>query len=197
MQNVIDCTHTTSSTAGFRIANDNALGNITHSVNCYNTYTGYGSVNRSNNLYDEATVARFHKFELDVGNVYGQLNTKGDVFTADATRLGQFTYAHGVGCRGNFSQFQTNSGAFASEMQTYPGMRCNIGTSSTVRNDPLFVNYQGTGGSGGVPSAGAGGSNLRLQAGSPARGIVTDPVLRFGLDGVARAASNDAAGAYA
>jgi len=43
----------------------------------------------------------------------------------------------------------------------------------------------------------AGGGTYTLQACSPAKAMVDDPVLNFGLSGVARAAANDAAGAYA
>jgi hypothetical protein len=198
VQNLIEATHTTTATAGFRFANDSpALGNIVHAVIHHNTETGYGSVNRRNQAYDEAPVARFHKFISQVGDLPSQLNTKGDVFQLDATRLGQFAYTHGVGCRGNFTMFQTNSAVTYSEMQTFPGLNCSIGTSSTVRNDPLFTNYQGTGGSGGTPSSGAGGGTYTLTGPSPARSRVANPVLAFDLAGNARPSANDAAGAYA
>lgn len=194
--NLVEVTHTTSSTPAIRVASDNALGNITHAVIAYNTTTGYGSTGRWNILYDEATVARFHKFARIVGNVVAQLNTKGDVFHADGTRLGQFAFTHGVGSQGNMSMFAVNSATLYSEYQTYPGIGANIGASTTVRNNPLFVDYQGTGGSGGTPSAGAGGGDYHPQSGSPLRGIVTTAIMGFDLSGVARASSNDDAGAY-
>ena len=196
VQNLIECYHTTSSTAGWRIANDSPVyGNVVHAVVYANTDTGYGSVSRANYLYDEAPVARFHKLMRHSGCIVSQLNTKGDVFQLDGTRLGQFAYSHGVGCQGNFTMFRTNSANFASEMQTYPGPGCSIGTSTTVRNDPLFTDYQATNNSGGA--AATGGGDYTLTGPSPARGIVTVTGLRFDLAGDPRAATNDAAGCYA
>lgn len=198
VQNLVEVLHTTTSTAGWRVANDGALGNITHAVNCYNTHTGYRGVSRQNQFYDEATVARFHKLIRDVGNVYSQMNTKGDMFQSDGTRTGQFAYTHGVGCQGNWSQFRPSTATLGNENQTFPGIRSNMNTTSdTVRNDPLFVNYQATDGSGGTATAGAGGGNYRLQGGSPARGIVDQALLRFSLDGTARNATADVPGCYA
>lgn len=196
VQNLVETTHTTASTAGLRFANDGALGNLVHSINYANTHTGYGSVRRQNQLYDESTVARFHKLHLDRGNIYSQMNTKGDIFQTDGTRLGQFAYTHGIGAQGNFSMFRVNGGVSEQKAYAGPGSLINT-TSDTVRQDPLFTDYKGTGGSGGTPSAGAGGGNYVLQPGSPARGIVATPLLRFDLAGNARAAANDAAGAYA
>ena len=196
VQNLIECYHTTSTTAGWRIAHDSpSFGNIVHAVVYANTDTGYGSVNRANYFYDEAPVARFHKLVRHSGCIVSQLNTKGDVFELDGTRLGQFAYSHGVGCQGNFTMFRTNSGNFASEMQTYPGPGCSIGTSTTVRNDPLFTNYQASNNSGGALATG--GGDYTLTGPSPARGIVTVTGLRFDMAGAARAATNDAAGCYA
>lgn len=196
VQNLVETTHATPSTAGIRFANDGALGNLVHSVNYANTHTGYGSAGRQNQLYDESTALRFHKLHLDRGNIYSQMNTKGDIFQTDGTRLRQFAYTHGIGAQGNFSMFRVNGGV--SEQKTYAGPGSLINTTSdTVRQDPLFVDYKGTGGSGGTPIAGAGGGNYVLQAGSPARGIVAVPLLRFDLAGNARPATNDAAGVYA
>jgi hypothetical protein len=62
----------------------------------------------------------------------------------------------------------------------------------TVRNDPLFVNYQGV-----TSAAGVGGGDYRLQSGSPARFMVTTPCLSHDLAGEARPArGSDHAGAY-
>jgi hypothetical protein len=196
VQNLVETTHATASTAGLRFANDGALGNLVHSINYANTHTGYGSVGRQNQLYDEATVARFHKLHLDRGNIYSQINTKGDIFQNDGTRLGQFAYFHGIGAQGNFSMFRVNGGASERKGYAGPGSLINT-TSDTVRQDPLFTTDGGTQGSGGTPSAGTGGGNYVLQGGSPARGIVAVPLLRFDLAGNARLATNDAAGAYA
>ncbi|WP_377846980.1 hypothetical protein [Bosea sp. UC22_33] len=89
-----------------------------------------------------------------------------------------------------FSQFAANS---ANEGQEYAGLKSNIGTSTTVRNDPLFVDPKAvTAG----PVAGAGGGDYRLQAGSPCIGMVVSSPLPFDLAGNARSATASAAGAY-
>ena len=123
------------------------------------------------------------------------MNTKGDRFMTDGLRVGNWGFMYGVGCQGNFTMFRTNSGNFASEMQTYPGPGSIIGTSTTVRNDPLFTNYQASNNSGGALATG--GGDYTLTGPSPARGIVTVTGLRFDMAGAARAATNDAAGCYA
>ncbi len=200
VQNLIEATHVNTATAGIRFANDSpALGNLVHAVFHHNTETGYNSVNRRNQVYDESPVARFHKFVSQVGDLPSQLNTKGDIFDADGTRLGQFAYTHGVGCRGNFTMFQTNSAALWSEFQTFPGIGSLIGTDPNTPQSPyatMFTNYQGTTGAAGVPVAGAGGGTYTLGGSAPARGILAKPVLAFDLAGSARPTSNDSAGAY-
>lgn len=204
VQNLIETTHTSASTPSLRISSDTPLfGNTVHAIVLHNTMTGYGSVGRGNIFYDNSSGVRTHRLARDAGNIYVQLNTKGDVFVGSTasfpnpeTHIGQFPYHHGVGCQGNWSMFAVNSATAFSEVQAYPGPASSIGTSTTVRLDPLFVNYQGTGGSGGVPSAGAGGGNYALQAGSPARARVARVALGFDLAGVARGSGAQACGAY-
>jgi hypothetical protein len=79
--------------------------------------------------------------------------------------------------------------------QAYFGLKANIGTSNTVRNDPLYTARGGKTATG-AGGASAGNGTYTLQAGSPARNRVADPVLRFDLAGTARPAASDAAGAY-
>lgn len=198
VQNLIETTHTNAGTMGLGIANDGANGNLVHAVVMHNTFTGYSSAGRTNVFYDDhATVLRNHKLIREVGNIHSQLNTKGDVFKADGTRLGQFAYTHGVGVNANFLQFLPNSLQAHSEVQSFKGVGTVDAPSNTVRNDPLFVDYKGTTGSSSTTfTAGAGGGDYRLQAASPAKDIVTDPVLRFDLVGQPRPTSNDSAGAY-
>lgn len=205
VQNLIEVTHTTSSTPGLRLSSDNANGSIVHAVVQHNVVTGYGITGRQNLFYDESsgTNRRNHRLIRCTGNIFVQLNTKGDVFvalsqgnTAEApNRTGQLAFGHGVGCQGNWSMFSAQ--APASEAQTYAGAGSSIGGSTTVRNDPGFVSYQGTGGSGGTASVGSGGGDYRLQAGSAARGIVALAVLGFDLAGAPRSAGTQAAGAFA
>lgn len=205
VQNLIEATHTSSSTPSLRPSSDTPLfGNTVHNIIAHNVMTGYGSVGRGNMFYDNSSAVRTHRLVRDIGNIYVQLNTKGDVFVGSTvsfpnpeTHIGQFAYHHGVGCQGNWAMFAVNSSTPFSEDQAYPGPGSNIGASQTVRLDPLFVNYQGTGGSGGTPTAGAGGGDYRLQAASPARARVSRAVLGFDLAGAPRGTGAQAVGAYA
>lgn len=204
VQNLIE-TIGTGGVSSMRLSGDNANGSIVHAVLAHNVFTGVKIAGRCNIFYDEATGTnrRNHRLIRDVGNIYVQLNTKGDVFHSTAApaeapnRTGQLAYHHGVGCHGNWSQYRVNSETAFSEDQAYPGLGSNIGTSTETRADPLFVDYRGTGGTGTTPVAGAGGGDYRLQAGSPARGRVTVCGLSFDLSGIARAGAMQAAGSYA
>lgn len=187
------------------ISRDGGFPSTAHCIVCHNTMTG-AKDSRSNFFYDESTGAnrRTHKLARMEGNIWVQVNTKGDWFvgvgqanpTEAPFRTGNFPYAHGVGVRGEFVVYCSADGAQvgSSFSQLYPGMGCSIGTSQTARNDPLFVNYQATTQG---PTAGAGGGDYHLQAGSPARGRVAALGLRYDLGGAARPSiGNDAAGAY-
>lgn len=195
LQNFIECTHTTTSTASVAISADSANGNITHAIIGYNGETGRGSIGRRNMAYDETVgTARNHKFIRMVGNIFSQLNVKGDEFLGDGSRLGHLALDHGVGCIGNWTQYAPAS--VTTEAQSYPGRNASIGTSTTVRNAPGFTNYQGTTDAGG---AGAGNGNYVLTPSAPARTacVVPDPILAFDLAGNPRAVTNDAPGPYA
>lgn len=202
VQNVIEFTGTVSGTA-VRMAADAATGDTTHVIMHHNTLAGSFLHGRSNLFYNDSPPPsnRTNRLMSLVGNLHIQINTKHDVFAglndnyADAAdRLGGWAYLYGVGCRGEFSQFidAQSGGIGGSFAQAYPGLSASIGTSSTVRNDPLFVGFEATAIGGG---AGAGGGNYRLQAGSPAASRVTERVLPFDLDGNARTGAQ-ASGAY-
>ena len=128
------------------------------------------------------------------GNIWVQINTKGDVFQADGARIGNWAFENGVGCEGEFSQFidADNGGIGSGFAQDFPGLRASIGTSNSVRNNPLFIDDEATSSG---PTVGLGGGNYRLGSGSPADNRVS-PVLRFDLDGNARSASLATSGAY-
>lgn len=203
VQNVVEFTSDTSNPS-LRPSGDSATGNTTHFVLHNNTFAGSFLHGRSNVFYNDTAPPsnRVHRLTSCVGNIHVQINTKHDVFAgvndayADAAgRVGGWSYLYGVGCRGEFSQFidAQNGGLGGSFAQAYPGLNASIGTSNSVRNDPLFVSFQATTIAG---VAGAGGGDYRLQTGSPAAARVAAPVLRFDLAGLARAAANDAAGAY-
>lgn len=194
-----------SGTRTMNISGDGQNGGVVGAVIAHNVSTGYGLTGRWNVEYDESsgTNRRTHRYNRFIGNIVSQLNTKSAVFVATiqgspseaVNRHGNWPFAHGAGCAGNFAMFATQQPS--SESQIYPGIGSNIGGSATSRNDPLFVSYAGTGGSGGTPSAGAGGGDYHLQADSPAKGIV--PVAAFGFDyaGNARGSGAQDAGLYA
>jgi hypothetical protein len=186
--------------AVLRVSGDGATGNNTHVVIHANSHAGASEAGRWNLFYDDGTTRRTSKLQSMVGNIAVRLATKGDVFQQDGAATGNFAFKHGVGCRSNFTQFQTNSavGQGSSFAQDYAGPDANYGTSEITRNDPLFTSHQGTTvAAGPTYTAGAGGGTYTLQASSAARAMLADPVLAHGLTGAARAASNDAAGAYA
>ena len=195
VQNLVEVIGTTSNPAVLLSA-DNANGSIVHAVLAHNTVTGFNGTGRANLFYDESsgTNRRNHRLNRLVGNIWCQINTKGDTFYAakDAGeapgRTGNFAYAHGVGCEGEWSQFADAAGSGFSQL--YPGVGASIGTSNSVRHDPLFVDYRGTAG---AASAGAGGGDYRVQSGSPARARIAMRGLAFDLAGTARPGEGRAA----
>jgi hypothetical protein len=193
VQNVFEYTSATSGPA-IRISADSATGDTTHVVLHHNTFAGFYNNGRGNIFYDDGPTARTNKLQSCKGNIHVAINTKSDVFQASGTRIGNWAFENGVGCEGEFSQFiDADLGGVGSGFaQDYPGLRASIGTSSTVRNDPLFIDDEATSAG---PLAGLGGGNYRLGSGSPADNRVS-PVLRFDLDGNARSASLATSGAY-
>jgi hypothetical protein len=212
VQNVFEFTGNSANTA-IRISGDADKGNVTHFLFMHNSMDGFNADGRGNLLYNDDTSAyptvtlRTHKLCAFVGNIHVQINTKHDVFVeaiGNSTPrpdvapqyITAWPYLYGVGCRGEFSQFQeAGDVAGGSFRQAYFGLKANIGTSNTVRNDPLYTARGGKTATG-AGGASAGNGTYTLQAGSPARNRVADPVLRFDLAGTARPAASDAAGAY-
>lgn len=195
VQNFIEVTHTTSGTPTFRPSSDSANGNITHMVCHHNVSLGAYILGRWNVCYDEAAVARFHKFISMKGNVAPQINVKGDVHYTDGTRLGNRALIHGVACRGNFTKYQVSS--VSTEAQAYAGIDSDIGTSISTLNDPVFVSDAGTTfTSPSTYNAGAGGSDVHPDTGSPLIGMVTELLLSHDFAGTARSGTQDA-GIYA
>lgn len=189
-----------------RLSADNNFGSYNHIVVCHNTIAGIQNA-RTNFCYDEGagTNRRQHTYIRSRANIHPQINVKGDVFVANGqsnpteapNRTGHFMYMNGTGVQGDWTMFCSADGAAAgsSFSPMHGGQGTSLGTSLTVRNDPLFVNYQGTTNG---PVAGAGGGDYHLQAGSPARGIVDQRTLRYDIAGAARPTSgNDSCGAYA
>jgi hypothetical protein len=193
VQNVWEYTSATTGPA-IRISADDATGNTSHIVLHHNTFAGFFLNGRANIFYDDGTTARTSKLMSCKGNIHVQINTKSDVFQANGARIGNWAYEFGVGCEGEFSQFidADNGGIGSGFAQDYPGLRASIGTSNSVRNDPLFIDDNATSSG---PTLGTGNGNYRLSSGSPADNRVA-PVLRFDLDGNARSASLATSGAY-
>lgn len=196
-QNLVEYTGTTSGNRGAGISADSGTVSLVHPIVIHNTATGIGSVGRWNPLYDETLgVVRMHKLQRIAGNNLPQINEKGDEFCGSrgdadaASHVGNFAFEHGVASEGNYTVY-VDAGNLPSFRQFYPGMNSKI-----ANGDPLYVDYKGTGGTTASPVAGAGGGDYRLQAGSPARGIVTTAMLGFDLAGQARGTGSQAAGAY-
>ena len=178
-----------------RISSDNTTSDSEHVLIWHNTFPDtYAADNRFNIFYDDGSTVSTNHLASMVGTICGSLNTKGDLFTTD--RTGTLHFCYGANCQGNFTQWRDAGNVDPINLgfaQTYPGLRSDISTSVTVRNDPLFVDYQG-------PTAsadGAGGGDYRLQSSSPAQGLVVGTPLPFDLDGDARSTTAAAAGCYA
>ena len=171
----------------------------------HNTVTGYGAEGKFNMAY-AGFVSPFtnqnHRLWSVKGNLFAQLNQKDDWWGGNqnqpnaATFIGSMAVEHGVGMTGNFDQFFANTGFPESILYAGIGSVRNT-TSATVRQDPLFENYQGTTGSAGTAAIGAGGGDYHLQAGSPARGIMAGRLFGYTLDGAARGTTVQPAGVYA
>ncbi len=197
-QNVVEYLSATATTT-LSVSADAAASNNAHVILHHNTIAGFNAAGRSNLFYDEGATARTSKLHSCRGNIHVQINTKGDVFRGaneaggDASsRTGNWSFLYGVGCRGEWSQFidAAGGGPGTSFAQAWGGLDASLGTSASLRNDPLFVDYQAS-----SPAAGAGGGDYRLQPGSPARARVAS-VLRWDLAGTPRSAVLASAGAY-
>jgi hypothetical protein len=191
-QNVVEYLSATSGPAA-RATADAATGDTTNIIIQHNTFAGFFINGRANLFYEDGATARTSKLMSGKGNIHVQINTKGDRFVSNGARVGNWAYLYGVDCDGEFTQFiDADSGGLGSAFaQEYPGLNASIGTSATVRNDPLFVDYEAvTSG----PTAGAGGGNYALQSGSPAKGRAP-ALIRFDAAGNLRSLVTSA-GAY-
>jgi len=184
------------------ISNDSSTLDNTHVVIHHNTFVGYFDRGRVNLFYDEGATPRTSWLHSNVGNIYVQINTKGHVFVTDGTRLGNFAYTYGVGCRDEWSQYiDANTGGLGGSFaQVYPGVGSSLGTSSTVPQmaNNRFTDYQAAtwSGSGTNANAGAGSGTYTLTSAAECKGTVDTAVLSHTLDGVARATTNDNPGAF-
>lgn len=203
VQNLVEYT-SAATNAVFRVSGDGASGQTSHVVIHANSCAGAFQAGRWNLFYDDGATRRINRLMSVAGNIAVAVYTKSDQFRgavqagSDASAAtGNWAFGHGVGCRGNFTQFQSNTPVGGNEAQDYPGIGANYGASQTVRNEAHFAGYAGTTVAAGPSYApGTGGGNYALTGASPARGLLADPVLAFGLTGAPRASAGDAAGAY-
>lgn len=190
VQNDAPTITTNAGDCGMFIGADSANGNCVHAVVHHNTTAGDEGYGRWNLFYDDTTgTARTHTLVSCKGNLGPQLNTKGDVFKSDGTKIGNFAFHHGVGCAGNFTEDLDSGGGGLSFGQAYGGL-----ASVIAGGDPLYTTDQATVAVG--PTAGTAGGVYTTQSGSPARDILPAPLLGFTLAGVARGSGTQDAGAY-
>ena len=191
VQNLVPYLRTTNVVA-ISISADGANGDLTHLVMHHNTTPGDEGFGRWNIAYDDTTgTARTHKMLSCKANLGPQLNTKGDIFKSDATRIGNFPFVHGVGCAANFTEDVDSAGGTGDGFrQTYPGVSTVI-----AGGDPLYVDDNAMTAAG--PTAGTGGGDYTLQAASPARGLLPETLLAFDIAGTARGSDAQDAGAFA
>ncbi|WP_426163091.1 DUF4054 domain-containing protein [Sandarakinorhabdus sp. DWP1-3-1] len=164
-------------------ANTQSTSNILH---IHNTTVGYSDNGRYNWRYvdnNSPTTSRdrTHKQQLFKNNIGTQYNTKHDLFAgggAGTLRTGGWPVAFGVGHDANFMMYMNASGSTSPASggfnPDYEGPRSNIGASTSVLNNPLFVAPAHATAAG---VGGAGGGNYALQAGSPALSMTEGPLL--------------------
>ena len=186
-------------TPGIFLAADTSHGNLTHVVMHHNALPGSEGNNRINGPYDDhATVARNHKFVSDKGNIYPNANIKGDVNVSNGARLGHFAPHHGVGRAGNFMRHYDEAAAnkvtgpaSLSFGHLYSGMG-----SINGGGDPMFTDNKAVSGTSASPVTGTGGGTYTLQSGSPAKNLLSAPLLAYDLAGNSRGTGTQHAGAY-
>ena len=194
-------------------ADEPQAGILTHDVMHNNTVLGAAAAFRANLDYDITyTVFRTPTLQSFKGNIYPQLNTKGDWFYGTnaiggitnqggeaPNHIGNWGTLYGVGCAGNYIMYidAGGSGFGGNVSQAYGGIGSIMGSSATAKIDPLLTTYAAVDYVAGVLTAGAGGTVATLQAGSPCKLRLPYSVTPFDLAGTARAASGaDSTGAY-
>ncbi len=185
VQNMLEYTGTNSGAAVQVCSNG---GNSRGAVVVHNTATGFSEFGRWNLLYSgfssPGKVNQTHVLHLIMGNIMGQLNVKNHRFGPfDPSHIGNMALDHGVGCTGNVSLFAAN--VIETEHPLFAGLGSVLHDDDEVMADIRFVNFKGTTGANGDAIAGAGGSDLHLQAGSVARATVHKKVISHDLDGTA------------
>lgn len=199
VQNVVEFASATA-TYALRPSGDARTGNVTHWISWHNSFAGFNTAGRENNLYDETpSTYRAHRLISFAGNVHVQINTKHDAFlgttggnpegftgASPSLHVGGWPYLYGVGCRAEFSRYidASGGGLGSSFAQAWPGLGAKIGTgASGAGQDPLFASYAGTTSAG---AAGAGGGDYAIASGSPAKAMLSVSPMPIDLAGVTR-----------
>lgn len=196
VQNVFE--YTTASTGNvFAVSHDSQTNNTSGVIFHNNTFAGFLQNGRSNLFYDDGATARTNKLMSVRGNIFTQVNTKGDEFQADGTRIGNWAFLWGVGCFDNWSQYidANNGGLGTSFAQEYPGRGSSYGTSNTTPQmaTTRFTDYEAaTSG----PTVGAGGGTYTVTSSAEVKSFVDVGMLSHDLAGTARPTTADTAGAY-
>lgn len=190
-QNFVESLRTTGGSGSISISADSRNGNLTHVACFHNNTPGDGGRARHNIAYDEtAATARFHKNVAYKGNLGDQLNSKADIFISISARRGNAPFDHGVSCEGNYTKDVNAAGGGLAFGVLYAGIGSKIANGS-----PLYVDNRAVSNTG--PVAGSSGGDYHLQAGSPARDILSYPLLKYDIDGALRGTGTQDAGCYA
>lgn len=188
VQNVIE--PVVQNTNVLRISGDSDTVSTTHQVLHHNWIGGNiaaSGTTRNNNFYDEhPTTLRTHELMSLVGNVFiGPCANKGDLFRNDASRLGNWAYAHSVGCHYNVE---------ARVLDAFPKDYRGIGHKVCINEaTPLAVPVVSDLS---VSTGGSGGGDYHPVAGSPVLAMVERRPLKWDLSGAVRSAAECAAGPY-
>lgn len=182
------------SQSSMRFSADGATGSTYHIIYHHNTMSGTFIHGRTNAFYNDGVVPRSNKLMSMKGNIHVQLNTKHDVFQSDGTRIEGWGYLYGVGCEGEFSQFidASETGLGGNFAQEFFGFNGSVGTSRTVRQNPMFILDGSTDGA----NTGPGNGDYRISTMSPAKQRVVNSVLRFDMQGLPRPATYSSAGVH-
>jgi hypothetical protein len=209
-QNLLEITHTSTSTAAIRPSGDGDSASLTHVLLDNNTIASSNyQVGRGNCFYDEnAGTYRTHKFCRMSNTVMGGYYHKEDWFlgangngTPNPTDAPLHVNARGVTYGVGFKNMLTlmilpgTNDVYNMQGPAYIGKGSQIGTSQTVPLISLaagvnFTNWQATttNSGTGVAVAGAAGGSYTVPTGSALIGITAsvDEVFPFDLAGVAR-----------
>lgn len=143
--------------------------------------------------YNEVgSTTKWRRYWSSKGNYWDRWANKGDIHpTANANRIGAWQITNAVGSLGDYlcQNMHSLPGSFFRE---FNGFDCHEPATSGTLTEAKFIDRKSA--SEGV--AGTGGGNYRTEADSPLRNFATELVLPYDLDGNARTAGFNDAGAF-